>query len=147
MSPAEKCELALVPLLAATAWLLAPLLPTGLSLGHIFLVCSVLLLLQSLVRDLWLLASMRRHGKAESREKAPCMCVESTVGLAGVVMGLTLLAVGLTQTVAIHRWGWGGLVLSVTGIGFLIRNLVFEWSPWRIRLDKNHMNIVFAWKR
>ncbi len=147
MSPAEKCELALVPLLAATAWLLAPLLPTGLSLGHLFLVCSVLLLLQSLVRDLWLLASMRLHGKPVAGQKIPCMCVESTVGFAGVVTGLTLLAVGLPQTVPIDRWGWCGLILSVTAIGFLLRDLVFEWNPWRIRFDKNHMNIIFTWKK
>ncbi len=148
MSPAEKCELSLVPLLAATAWILAPLLPTTLSLGHLFLACSVLLLLQSLIRDLWLLASMRRREKTEpGKKKAACMCVESTVGLAGVVTGLALLAVGFTQTVAINRWGWGGVVLSVTGIGFLIKDFVFEWSPWRIRRDRDHMNIIFTWKR
>ena len=90
---------------------------------------------------------MRIHGRGESGEKVPCMCVESTLGLVGVVTGLTLLAVGLPHTVAIHRWGWGVLVLSVTGVGFLIRDLVFEWNPWRIRFDKNHMNIVFTWKR
>lgn len=44
------------------------------------------------------------------------------------------------------NWVWSVLVMLIMGLGFVIKDYVLEWSPWRIRRDKDHMNIVFTWR-
>jgi len=75
------------------------------------------------------------------------MCIESTVGATGVVMGAILSGAGIGQPVSMTEWTWSVLVVLVLSGGFLMKDYVLEWSPWRIRRDKDHMNIVFTWKK
>lgn len=147
MRPEEKVEMVLIPLVAAGVWLLAPLLPARIGAGNLVLVCSGTLLLQSLVRDLVLLVRARREGKHEAGPAVRCMCVESVLGVTGVLAGAAALGAGLSQVVPMGAAAWALVVATVTSAGFAIKDLVFEWNPWRLRRDKDHMNIVFTLKR
>ena len=147
MTKGEKTELALIPVLGIGVWLVAPALPEQMGVGRLLLAASAFLLFQSLVRDLWLLARDKRASQPSPRRAARCMCIESTVGATGIVVGAILLGTGITRSVVMDDWVWSVLVMLVVGIGFLIKDYVLEWSPWRIRRDRDHMNIVFTWKR
>jgi hypothetical protein len=146
MTTAEKIELALIPLFGAGLWLMTPGLPDKLGVGKLLLGTSALLLLQSLIRDLWLLTREKRAAQLNPRRKARCMCVESTVGATGVIVGMALLGSGIDRSVVMNDWIWSPLVMVVMGIGFLIKDYVVEWGPLRVRRDRDHMNIVFSWK-
>jgi hypothetical protein len=147
MTKTEKIELALIPVLGIGIWLMAPLLPDRIGVGKLLLWSSALLLLQSLIRDLWLLARHKSYLEPESLKKARCMCVESTLGATGIVAGIIILGSGVDRLVTMNGWRWLLLVMLVMATGFLIKDFVVEWGPLRFRRDKNHMNIVFTWNR
>jgi hypothetical protein len=147
MTKAEKIELALIPILGAGFWLMTPLLPARIGIGKLLLWTSALLLLQSLVRDLWLLAKQKHNLAPEPLKKVRCMCVESTVGITGIVAGIIILGSGVDRLVTMNGSSWGLLVMLVVAMGLLIKDFVVEWGPLRFRRDKDHMNIVFTWKR
>ncbi len=147
MTKAEKIELVLIPILGTGFWLMAPLLPDRVGVGRLLLWTSALLLLQGLVRDLWLLARQKHSIEPEPLKKSRCMCVESTVGATGIIIGIVILGSGVDRLVAMNGWSWGLLVMLVVATGLLIKDYVVEWSPLRFRRDKDHMNIVFTWKR
>jgi len=146
MTTAEKIELVLIPILGLSIWLMATELPASVSVGTLLLGASVILLLQSLIRDLWLLAKQKRATLLIPPREGRCMCVESTVGSTGVAVGLVVLGSGIDWSVSMEGWNWCFLVVLVMAIGFAIKDYVFEWSPFRIRRDKDHVNIVFTWK-
>lgn len=146
MTKAEKAELFFIPVSGITFWVITPFIPEQLSLGHLFLYASALLLFQSLVRDLLLLNTMKSRESSSSTKSAQCMCIESTVGMTGIVLGALLLGIGVAVSISMTEWYWSLMAMVVTGSGFLIKDYVFEWNPWRIRQDKDHMNIIVKWK-
>ena len=147
MTTAERIELALIPLVGVAVWLIAERLPAQIGIGSLLLAGSVLLLLQGLIRDLWLLFKRRQDSQTGPRKEALCMCVESTVGVTGVVAGLIVLGSAADSTLFLGRTLWSILAVAVLIIGFAIKDFVFEWQPFRIRRDKDHVNLVFSWKR
>jgi hypothetical protein len=147
MTIAEKVELALIPVLGTGVWLLATNLPKMVSSGRLLLMASAIFLLQSLVRDLWLLVKAKQAIKSNVPKAAQCMCAESIVGVTGVVVGICLLGFEIDQSIAIENGMWGLLIIVVMTMGFAIKDYVIEWHPMRIRRDKDHMNIIFTWKR
>ena len=147
MTTAERIELALIPLVGAVVWLIAERLPAQIGIGSLLLAASVLLLLQGLIRDLWLLFKRRQDSQTGPRQEALCMCVESTVGVTGVVAGVVVLGSAADSTLFVSRTLWSILAVAVLIIGFAIKDFVFEWRPFRIRRDKDHVNLVFSWKR
>ncbi len=147
MTAAERTELALIPILGAGVWLVGPSLPGRAGVGTLLLATSGLLLFQSLIRDLWLVARNRRAEQSGPRRKARCMCVESTVGATGIIVGLVLLGSGIGRAVVMSPWKWSALALVVTVAGFLVKDLVFDLWPVRIRRHKDHMGIIFTWKK
>lgn len=146
MTTAEKIEVTLIPLAGAAIWLMGKWLPIYIGIGLLLLASSVLLLFQGLLRDLWLLSKRKRDTQSGVRRKLLCMCVESTVGMTGVVAGLIILGSAINWPVAMCPWIWSLLAIAVLIIGFAIKDFIFEWRPFRIRRDKNHLNIVFSWK-
>lgn len=74
------------------------------------------------------------------------MCIESAVGATGVALGFGLLGAGIDHPVALSPWKWGFFVVVVLTAGFCLKDYVFTWSPFRVRRDKDHVNIVFTWK-
>lgn len=146
MTTAEKFEAALIPLAGAAIWLMGEWLPTDIGIGSLLLASSVLLLFQGLLRDLWLLFKRKRDTPSGARQKVLCMCVESTVGVTGVVAGLIVLGSAINRLVPMSPSIWSLSAVAILIIGFVIKDFIFEWRPFRIRRDKNHLNIVFSWK-
>jgi hypothetical protein len=67
--------------------------------------------------------------------------------VAALHIGALLLGSKIDQSIAMTAWTWTVLVVIVLGVGFCIKDFVFEWNPWRIYREKDHMNIIFTWKK
>lgn len=146
MSVAEKVELGLIAAVAISFGAATVVLPERTTAGNLLLGASALILLQSLLRDLWLLAKARREPPPNSPRTGQCMCVESAVGITGVVAGLVLVMSGIGTTVPMGRWSWFAFAVVSLAAGFLMKDYVMEFKPWRIRRDKDHVNIIVRWK-
>jgi hypothetical protein len=143
---AEKVELGLIVLAVAGVAAVAVKLPDRLEVGSFFAVAALALLGQGLLRDLWLLAKQRKAGNGAHQEDARCMCLESTVGLSGVLIGVLLTALALPYSIKMAEWVWplgGGLVW---GSGFAIKDVVIQWGPWKVRRVKDHGSILVRWR-
>lgn len=147
MTTVEKIELALIPIIGVCIWLAENRLPTSAGIGRLLLWASVLILLQGLIRDLWLLAKQKRTVKPDQQIKAQCMCIESTIGMTGVIAGIILLGFGVNNSITMNGLMWSVFVSVVMLVGFIIKDYVIEWNPLRIRKDKNHINIIVTWKK
>jgi hypothetical protein len=144
---AEKVELGLIALAIGGVTVLAKWLPESLELGSLLAIAALALLVQGLLRDLWLLAKQRKQaGGTAHQEEARCMCMESTVGLSGVFAGVVLTAVGVSVRIPVAAWAWplGGMV--VWGVGFAMKDVVIQWSPWKLRRVKDHGSILVRWR-
>ena len=146
MTTAEKIEGALIPVLGVSVWMVAPEESRKMDVGTLLLWASALLLFQSLVRDLWLLRKAKMTNRTNPVRKMRCMCVESTVGVSGVIFGGVLLGTGISHAIVMHGWIWVLLTTATMAVGFIVKDYVFEWNPLRIRRDKDHTSIVFTWK-
>ncbi len=146
MTTAEKIELALIPFVGFGIWLTASELPIQMNAGQLLLGMSAFLLLQSLIRDLWLLAN-QRGTQPDLQRKIRCMCAESTVGMTGIIIGIALLGAGMDLSVPMPNWSWSVLVMVIMSIGFFIKDYVIEWNPFRVYKDLDHINIIFTWKK
>jgi hypothetical protein len=116
------------------------------SLGSLLINASALLLLQGFFRDLWLL-SQQKKTSPDLQRKMQCMCAESTFGMTGILFGVILLGVGIDLTVPMPKGSWSVLVMIIMTIGFLIKDYVIEWHPFRVYKDLDHINIIFIWKK
>ena len=143
---AEKIELGLIALATGVLAGISGRLPSSMELGSLLAVAAVALLGQGLVRDVWLLMRQRKVGGTAHQEDASCMCVESTVGLGGVVAGVVLTAIGVTVVVALPAWVWSVAGALVWLAGFAMKDLVIQWSPWGLRRVKNHGSILVRWR-
>lgn len=148
MTTLEKTELALIVIAAMIIWLVAQWLPARISVTHLILLLAVILLTQSLLRDIAILVLLRhKQGGAGPARYASCMCVESTLGLSAVVCASALLLLGMFhREIAINRWGWTLSIFAVMLSCFLLKDFVLQWRPWRLYKDKEHLNIVFSWR-
>lgn len=146
MTTTERIELALIPVTGMSFWWITALLPETMPVGWLLLGMSALLLFQSLIRDLWLIRIERRTAQLSAVRKMRCMCVESTVGATGIVVGAILLGAGWDQFIVMSHWIWSVMAMSIMTFGFLIKEYVVEFSPLRIRQDRDHRSIVFTWK-
>ena len=149
MTKLEKTELAMIPLSGLIAYLISAELPWQISVGNALLMFSALLLLQSLIRDLAILF-LRRKDSAQVVPLAPkvmqCLCVESAIGMTGVLVGVGILGLGISQQIQMDKLSWGFSVACLVGVGFAIKDFVVQTKPWRIFRDKDHINIVVSWK-
>lgn len=147
MTPAEKIELALITMMGVASRFIAGWLPADISIGLLLLGASVLLLLQGLIRDLWLIFRRDQQSQLGAPQEALCMCVESTVGVTGVVAGLVVLGSTIDSNLSASPLLIGILVIGTLAFGFAVKDLILEFRPFRLRRDKDHLNIVFSWKR
>jgi hypothetical protein len=146
MTRAEKIELGLIAATGVGLSVFASARPPQVELGNLVLYASALLLLQSLLRDIWLLIKARSATPGSSRRVARCMCAESTVGITGIAIGTALVGFGLGKPIVMSAWTWGVQAVLVLMIGFLIKDYVVESGPWRIRRDSDHVNILVRWR-
>ena len=134
----------LIPVMGLLIWQFMQ--QSNLQMGRLVLYASALLLVQSLIRDLFLLRASQsvRH---EEIKKATCMCMESSIGMTGIIAGSLLVGFGFDTFLSMNSMVWSiGVMLILIG-GFLIKDIVIQFKPIRIYSDKNHMNIVFTWKK
>ncbi|HSI08038.1 MAG TPA: hypothetical protein VK985_05570 [Rariglobus sp.] len=146
LTRAEKIELGLILLATGIVAAIAVHLPVELELGSFLAVAALALLGQGFVRDLWLLTKQPKAGADAHREEVRCMCMESTVGLGGVLAGVLLTAFAVPVTIRMVDWAWplaGGLIW---GAGFFIKDVVIQWSPWKVRRVKDHGSILVRWR-
>ncbi len=146
LTRAEKIELGLILLATGIVAAIAVHLPAELELGSFLAVAALALLGQGLVRDLWLLTKQRKVGVDAHREEARCMCMESTVGLGGVLVGVLLTAFAVPVTVQMAEWAWPLAGGHIWGAGFSIKDVVIQWSPWKVRRVKDHGSILVHWR-
>ena len=143
---AEKIELGLIVSAAGGVAVVAKRLPEALEAGSLLAIAALALLGQGLLRDLWLWSKQRRFVATAQPEEARCMCVESTVGLSGVLAGVVLTAVGVSVQVPIAVEMWPVMGVVVWGAGFAMKDLVVQWAPWKLRRVKDHGSILVRWR-
>jgi len=146
MTRAEKNEIRLVVAAVGILAFCARRLPSKIELGSLLAIAALALLGQGLVRDVWLLTKQRKAAKAVKHEEARCMCLESTVGLSGVMVGVVLTAVAVQVSVKMTAWVWPAAGAVVWGAGFAMKDMVIQWSPWKLRRVKDHGSILVRWR-
>lgn len=144
MKPREKIELGLIPVVVAGVGLAGRWLPASLGTGSLVVLACLMWLVQGGLRDLWLLYLLKSQPAPAPRRLA-CMCLESSVGLTGVVVGVILALCHLGGSVALSPARWMLLTAAVLTLGFLAKDLVISWRPLGVRRDPEHHSIVFTW--
>ena len=147
LTPAEKVELGAVAAVPALVAWLAPRPHLALEAGELVAGAALLILVQGFFRDLWLLRQAKRNPAAAPAREAQCMCVESALGMTGLLAGIGLVAVGLDGVVALTPPALTAAVFGTMLAGFLLKDFVFEWSPWRIYREKDHAQVIFRWRK
>jgi len=143
----EKIELGAIPVCVAAGGWLTPGSGLTLEIGEIMAAAALVLLIQGFFRDLYLLWQSKRETPAGSVMSARCFCVESTIGLTGVVAGIGLTAIGFNHRAHLEATSVMISIGAVLFVGFLLKDFVFEWSPWKIFREKNHAQVIFRWRK
>ncbi len=147
MNKLEWSEIATIIVLTTTAWFCAAMFPLNIRIANFILLFSGLLLLQSLIRDVLILFIQRKTIHSTAPRIVRCMCFESTVGMTGVLLGIGIMGLGTSSTIEMGQIQWTLSFALITTTSFLIKDLVFQWNPWKIYKEKDHLNIVFSWKK
>ncbi len=158
MRTREKIELGLIATVAVATWFFATRLPVKLPAGYLILAASVLLLGQGLLRDLYVkYVAKKDHpaadpstgsgptpstGSGTAPKRIVCMCMESTVGVAGVIGGLAILLCGIGRIIEVPTFFWPALVIGVGVVGFVIKDFVLDWKARSVRRVKDHQSII-----
>ena len=147
MSRTEIGELIAIVMTLVCLALLSTYFPSLIKVSTLILTVAVTLLFQGLLRDLWYLW-LKRSAKSQDIDAIykRCMCLESVLGLSLVVVGLMALGIGINTTIVVAQNILIGVFAAVLIGGFLIKDYVVSWNPWRIYQEKDHMNIIFSWK-
>ena len=145
MRTSERVELTIIFVAGLAAWLVGHELPRNVEVGRLVLTASAILLAQSLVRDLWLMWRTERAADEGQKRAARCMCLESTVGMAGIVVGALILGSGIVGVAPMEPWTWSLTIFLSLLLGFVTKDYVLAWSPPRLRRDPDHMNILIRW--
>lgn len=140
----EKVELALIPVAVAAVGLAGRWLPAQLGTGSLLVVACLAWLVQGGLRDLWLLYLLKSQPVAVPRRLA-CMCLESSLGLTGIVIGIVLALCNFGGQHTLTPGRWMLLAALVFTTGFLAKDLVISWRPLGVRRDPDHHSIVFTW--
>lgn len=147
MTRAEWIEAALIAGIAPTTTLVWSYLPVEVSISQLILACAVLVLAQSLVRDITVLLRRRASKPGSPMRAANCICIESTLGVAGVVIGLVAPWNLGYATVSVSRISFSLSVVGTLAFGLAIKDWVIAWNPLALRREKDHLNVIVRWKR
>jgi len=111
-----------------------------LSISDLFRGAGVLLLAQGLARDLVILA-IQAMGRRRSAHAGPrrmlCLCVESTVGSALIVICIVLAALGMHERVGLSATVVLGGCAALWSFGYLSRDLVLQ-----VHREPDHLMII-----
>lgn len=147
MTNAEKIELALMPVFGTAIWFSAANLPPSIELGRLLMWSAGLLLMQGLLRDLWILSRAGQNRQTPATRAAPCLCMESTLGMLIIALGALLSSSTLDVALTMNAAAWSLLATAILLIGFLLKDWVIEWSPWQIRRERDHLNLLVGRKQ
>ncbi|MEO0509570.1 MAG: hypothetical protein AAF065_06900 [Verrucomicrobiota bacterium] len=143
LSKADKVELCLITVAVSLLFLLREQLSERMIAGNLITSLALTLLLHGFIRDIYRLIEMRLRKSTEPAIELRCMCLESTLGLPLVILGVML-------AVVLPDWKWqlptllSAMLYSGTLIvGYLIKDLVITWRPLGIRRIKEHSRIHF----
>ena len=128
-------EIALAVVAVGILLLVRERLPRVVPLGDLLLLGAATLLLQGLGRDLGRLVEGRHV--PESR-KVTCVCLESTVGLAAIVVGAALAFGWTTARVSLAPLTWPASLAAVLAFGAFTHDVVFDWRALRLRREADH---------
>ena len=145
MKTREKIELGLIPVAVSAVGLAARWLPEQLGTGALLVIACLAWLVQGGLRDVWLLYLLKSQPAAAPRRRLACMCLESSAGLAGVVLGVALALAGIGGQITLNPARWMLLAATALTLGFLAKDFVISWHPPGIRRDPDHHSIVFTW--
>jgi membrane protein YdbS with pleckstrin-like domain len=106
---------------------------------------STIFLFQTLLRDLWILAVQTSRNTGTATRTKSAFCVESVVGVSAVAVGCGLLFVPLSTRINLGNAGWSISILLTMLLCFVLRDFVFQWRPWRIYREPDHVNIMVRW--
>jgi len=140
-----KIELALIPVAVTVVGFSTKWLPQRLSTGELLVTACLAWLMQGGLRDLWFIYLRKSQPATNPPRRLACMCLESSVGLTGVVIGVLLAISGTGGSVALDPARWVLLAAVVLVVGFLAKDLVISWRPLGVRRDPDHHSIVFTW--
>ena len=147
MEKREWVELALVPMVAGAAFAGRAALPAALPLGEVVLAGASLLLGQGLIRDLYLTYGAQAGQSCQldpQTGRALAVCMESTLGMVAIALGAALLLSGAERPVTCTAAFWPTLVLAIGWGGFLLKDVVIDLRARRLRLEKDHRNVLFG---
>jgi hypothetical protein len=69
-------------------------------------------------------------------------CMESTLGILGILAGGLMLGLGAGGTVGLSRTGWT-LGMAALGLaGFAMKDVVVDLRGRRLRLEKDHRSVI-----
>lgn len=74
------------------------------------------------------------------------MCLESSAGLTGVLLGVVLAVCGVGSEVTLTTERWTLLAGGVLILGFLLKDFVITWRPLGLRREREHHTILFTWR-
>jgi hypothetical protein len=141
----HRVEVALIPVAVAAVALGARWLPTAVGSGELLAGACLAWLVQGGLRDAWLLYRMKSRPDGAPRRRLPCMCLESSAGFTGVIVGGALAALGRGGSVTMTPLRWATLAAAVFALGFWLREVVITWRPLGLRREPDHHTIVFTW--
>jgi hypothetical protein len=144
---AEWIEAALIAVFALVSTLAWPYLPAETNVSRLILGSAVLLLAQSLLRDVTGLLRGRVTKQVTPAHTANCMCLESAIGAVGVVIGLGAAGLASFGTASLGRVGFSLSAIGTLAFGLAIKDWVIVWNPWGFRREKDHLNLIVRWKR
>ena len=145
MTRASSFELFSIFLVGLLCYLVNFTWPDSISIGRFVLSMALIFLIQTLLRDLWILSRQRSGTGGKSTRAISAFCVESAVGLSAVAVGCGLLFAPLPTTLNLGNPGWSISILLTMLLCFVLRDFVFQWNPWRVYKDPGHVNIVVRW--
>ena len=146
MTRAEWIEVSVIGVMAPISWLAWPILSSLTPLWQIVLGLAVLLLWQSLTRDVAIVLRARHSPSNEPRKEGSCFCLESTVGATGILAGAILAGLGSSTRIAIGRPEFFLAVAGTMALGFILKDWVISWKPFGVRREKDHVNLIVRWK-
>jgi hypothetical protein len=145
MKTPDKVELGIIAVAILLVGTLGRFLPSRLRIGEVLAIGCLTWLVQGGVRDLWLLYLLKTRPTTAPRRRLACMCLESSAGMAGLIVGIGLTLCGFGGELQMTPMRWMLLAAGVFALGFVLKDFVISWRPLGLRRDPDHHSIIFTW--
>jgi hypothetical protein len=146
MRRAESIEILVIGIVTLLSWIVWPYYSAPIPVWQIVLNASILFLMQSLVRDVAILLRHQHSTSNEPPQEVQCFCLESSVGVCGVIIGALLAGFTSSKWITISRWEFVLGIAAVMVLGFISKDWVISWNPIGLRREKDHLNLIIRWK-